>query len=316
MKRKITINSNLNNSYFLINRKKRLVFYEVEALKKLQILKMQPFYGQPVMELVDSRYTNTFSVLLDHCFEGRSVCMRRVLRFRNAYSGLMQITVTPICISDQISYLAISMVWESGASQGSGDDLSYMTSHQLRGPLSNILSLSDLLTHPSLKTFNYSKLRGLLTDINQQAKQLDDIVIKINSLLNQDLNKAGFRTKSIKQSIKYIMLVDDDPMVNRLHKMILSKYPGKKVLTFSDPIEALESIDYEVPDLLFLDLNMPVISGFEFLEKLHHKSRAIDVIIVSSSIDTSEKIRASTYDFVKDFFSKPLTHEKVEKLFQ
>lgn len=313
MNQTVVINSGLNNSYFLINRNKKVVFFDAVALKSLRVLKMQPYNGQPVMELIDQRYFNSFSVLLNHCFEGHAVSIRRNLHFRNTYSGPMELNVTPICISDQISYVVISLIWVTVSKEN--DDLSFITSHQLRAPLSNILSLSDLLTHPSLKNFNHSKLRDLLTDINQQAKKLDDIVVKLNSLLNQDL-KAGFKTKSIKPKINNIMLVDDDPMVNRLHQMLLSKYKDKKVMTFIDPLEALESIESKVPDLLFLDLNMPVLNGFEFLEKLHHKTWKIDVIIVSSSIDASEKVRASTYDFVKDFLSKPLTHEKIEKIFQ
>lgn len=276
------------------------------------MLGIQPYIGQPIEELVPFRYANSFGLLIDHCFVGQAVIFKRNFRLKGAEGVILQLAATPISISDQISHLLINLSWDK-VSALTGD-LSFLTSHQLRAPLSNILSLSDLLTHPSLKTFNYSKIRDLLSDINNQARELDNIVLKLNSIINQDLSTAGFKSKSIKPAINHIMLVDDDPMVNRLHKMLLSKYADKKIVTFTDPLEALAYLEENQPDLLFLDLNMPLISGFEFLEKLQQRSVNVDVIIVSSSIDASEKIRASTYDFVKDFLSKPLTYEKIEKV--
>jgi CheY-like chemotaxis protein len=312
VKHKIFNRTDIESSYFLINQKGRVVWFHAEGLKKLGVLNMQPYLGQPVAELVPFRYANSFDLLVDHCFSGEAIIFKRNFRLKGIEEMIIQLALTPVCISDQVSHILINLSWDKGS--GFPGDLSFLTSHQLRAPLTNILSLSDLLTHPSLKTFNYSKIRDLLSDINDQARELDNIVLKLNSIINQDLSTTGFKSKSVKPAINHIMLVDDDPMVNRLHQMLLSKYADKKIVTFTDPLEALAYLEENLPDLLFLDLNMPLISGFEFLEKLHQRSRFIDVIIVSSSIDASEKIRASTYDFVKDFLSKPLTYEKIEKI--
>ncbi len=276
------------------------------------MLSAHPYIGQSVDELIPVRYVNNFDLLLKRGFDGHSIVCEHNFHIKGIDRMTIQVAMTPICISEYISYILINLSWDR--TPRSLESLSFLTSHQLRAPLSNILSLSDLLNHPSLETFNYSKTRNLLADINRQAQELDKIVLKLNSIINQDLTASGFQPKRLKNMINYIMLVDDDPMVNSLHKMLLSKYVDMKVTTFTDPLEALAYLDENPPDLIFLDLNMPVINGFEFLEKLQQRAKPVDVIIVSSSVNTNEKIRASTYDLVKDFLSKPLTYEKLKKI--
>ena len=68
-----------------------------------------------------------------------------------------------------------------------------------------------------------------------------------------------------------------------------------------------------IPDVIFLDLNMPGYSGWDFLydfEKLHRQiKKTVDVYIISSSVDPKDKQLADKYDFVKTFVSKPIKTE-------
>jgi len=87
--------------------------------------------------------------------------------------------------------------------------------------------------------------------------------------------------------------------------------------------EALESFTAlikakeKLPDVIFLDLNMPIMDGWAFLDKfvllpLKYKPK---VYIVSSSIDSSDGEKAKTYDIVKNFISKPFSEVKLQELF-
>ena len=68
-----------------------------------------------------------------------------------------------------------------------------------------------------------------------------------------------------------------------------------------------------LPDIIFLDLNMPGYSGWDFLydfERLHKKiQKSVDVYIISSSVDPKDKSLTDKYDFVKTFVSKPIKTE-------
>ena len=114
-----------------------------------------------------------------------------------------------------------------------------------------------------------------------------------------------------------IFLVDDDPINNLINKRLLSKTGlSQNIREFLGGEDALLLLK-EVPDkdhlLIFLDINMPVLNGWEFLNKYldNFPTRNDRIIILSSSIDFQDRPRAQEYHIVAGFLEKPLTLEKI-----
>ena len=118
-----------------------------------------------------------------------------------------------------------------------------------------------------------------------------------------------------------IVIVDDDPIVLFLHKTLIKKsQDSSPVHAFENPEEALyhligkkESTSF----LILLDINMPVMNGWEFLEHLRKIkfSHKIFVAMVTSSINRSDKQKAADYPRIVSFLEKPLSKTAFLELF-
>ena len=117
-----------------------------------------------------------------------------------------------------------------------------------------------------------------------------------------------------------ILLVDDDPIGQYLHNNILTKCNFPEQLMFENGALALDYIlekkDEDILFLIFLDINMPVMNGWELLEALSENciKPAIKVVILTSSIDSSDRKKANGYPQVVKFLEKPLTESCVSQI--
>ncbi len=128
---------------------------------------------------------------------------------------------------------------------------------------------------------------------------------------------------------KRFLLVDDDPLNNSLTKMILKKsFDAVHINIFTDPEDGLEFMKSEPihnpPEAdgkttLFLDINMPTLSGWEYLEAFELFDASIkeqyDIYILSSSVDPKDIKRAKKNPLVIDFIEKPLKKATLLKMF-
>ncbi|TGL35713.1 response regulator [Leptospira perdikensis] len=119
-----------------------------------------------------------------------------------------------------------------------------------------------------------------------------------------------------------ICVIDDDKIYQFTTKKIISNAGIKgDVLVFSDAENALDFFHTEVqnkdqlPDIIFLDINMPFMDGWQFLdafEKIRPQfPKSIEVFLVSSSVDIADTDRAAKIPIISGYIFKPFTKEKL-----
>lgn len=109
--------------------------------------------------------------------------------------------------------------------------------------------------------------------------------------------------------------VDDDTLQLELAAAILQKAaPGDAIVSFEDATEAAARLRHESPDLILLDLNMPRMSGWDFIEAVAAQPGLPPIVIVTSSIDPRDKARSAQYACVRSFLIKPLRLSDVRGL--
>jgi two-component SAPR family response regulator len=118
-----------------------------------------------------------------------------------------------------------------------------------------------------------------------------------------------------------ILVIDDDPGVIFLHKIIIRESGlCKEPKSFEEAKEALEFILSDVENkmnfLIFLDINMPYMNGWDFLEKLspNVKQENVKVIMVTSSLSYADREKAKSFKLVYDFLEKPLIESQCQHI--
>ena len=109
--------------------------------------------------------------------------------------------------------------------------------------------------------------------------------------------------------IHSILVVDDDENDQFICEYTIRKFdPSIRILKAFDGSEALDVLRGETPDAIILDINMPVMNGFEFLDRYaeEFEVHAPVVAMLTSSHLGKDRERAMQYSFVKSYFEKPL----------
>jgi CheY-like chemotaxis protein len=117
-----------------------------------------------------------------------------------------------------------------------------------------------------------------------------------------------------------VWFIDDDPINNILNCSLMEDhFPEVQLAIFQDARQALnelEKVKMPVPDLIFLDLNMPGFNGWDFMEVFIQRAYSAKVFILTSSIDPEDRNEASFSKNIAGFYSKPLLPEMIKDAFE
>lgn len=131
----------------------------------------------------------------------------------------------------------------------------------------------------------------------------------------------------MKKTLELVLLIDDNEADNYFHEEVIKDAEfSKRVVIRDSGVEALKYLTTEVdgkfpkPDLIFLDINMPKMNGWEFLERYEKLSelQKSDIILVmlTTSLNPGDRERAEEIDSIHDFINKPLSVELLQKFLE
>ena len=121
-------------------------------------------------------------------------------------------------------------------------------------------------------------------------------------------------------------IIDDDKlyqfgMKRMLHHLTIET----EIVQFYNGLQAIEYLQEnkdkknQLPDIIFLDINMPVMNGWQFLDsfvKLHlHPEKRITIYMVTSSVDNAEILKAASYKEIKNYIIKPISIGSLKEVF-
>jgi two-component system chemotaxis response regulator CheY len=123
-------------------------------------------------------------------------------------------------------------------------------------------------------------------------------------------------------SIQHVLLVDDDDIFNMLHGEVLKRLiPDVRVDVFKSGQEVLQYFEQnpeEKFDLLFLDIRMPVMGGFEVLDAMTlmdpERFTHTKIYVLSSTLDDRDLQRAKEMPLVSDFIGKPMSFDTLRSI--
>lgn len=128
------------------------------------------------------------------------------------------------------------------------------------------------------------------------------------------------------KNFNFCIVDDDDVYQFTIKKTIESLNLAKSIIAFSDGEEALNFMienlnkDEELPDIILLDINMPIMDGFQFMEEYimikPRLSKKITIYMVSSSVDQADIDRANKISDISDYIIKPIKPGKIKSIIE
>lgn len=125
-----------------------------------------------------------------------------------------------------------------------------------------------------------------------------------------------------------VMLIDDNEIDNLINQKMIEAASitdniythtgAKSAIEFLKNMEKLDVAEKVLPDVIFLDIDMPLMDGFQFLDEFEKLSavakRKCKIVMLTSSINPQDFNRSKKYENVKLYLNKPLSHESIIKL--
>ena len=121
---------------------------------------------------------------------------------------------------------------------------------------------------------------------------------------------------------RIFLLIDDDPIANLINKKIMQKVvKDEEIYSFDSGHHALLSlhqmfVNEELKVIILLDINMPQMNGWDFIEEVDREfpEQEIDIHMLSSSVDRKDREKSENYSRVRSYIVKPLSTDKVQEI--
>jgi CheY-like chemotaxis protein len=125
----------------------------------------------------------------------------------------------------------------------------------------------------------------------------------------------------MKEKLNCILLIDDDEPTNFLNRMTLEQIDcARYIKVVQSGQEALNFLMQTTPDLIFLDINMPAMDGWEFLEKYRQlpsaQKASIVMIMLTTSLNPDDEQKALSIPEVNGFENKPLKADRLKEILE
>jgi two-component system chemotaxis response regulator CheY len=117
-----------------------------------------------------------------------------------------------------------------------------------------------------------------------------------------------------------ILVVDDSQLIHSMYRLVLNKFAGCRIVDAMNGLEALDVLSRETNfDLILLDINMPVMNGLQFMEKVKKENihRHIPIIVISTEgkeEDTLRALKLGAWGYIVKPFKPPMLYELIEKV--
>jgi CheY-like chemotaxis protein len=127
---------------------------------------------------------------------------------------------------------------------------------------------------------------------------------------------------NMRTPLNCILLIDDDEPTNFLNRLTLEQTGcSQSIHVAQSGAEALDFLrNTQRPDLIFLDVNMPAMDGWEFLERYRSlpSDRKADIVLImlTTSLNPDDELRTRAIPEVSGFENKPLSQQRVEQLLE
>lgn len=121
-------------------------------------------------------------------------------------------------------------------------------------------------------------------------------------------------------SLSKILIVDDSQLIHSMYRLVLNRYNGCRISDAMNGLEALDILSRESDfDFILLDINMPVMNGLQFMEKIKNENlyRHIPIIVISTEgkeEDTLRALKLGAWGYVVKPFKPHVLYDLIEKV--